>query len=90
MFSKDYASSSWCLDELVMILDHRRTSDHVVLPVFYNVDPSQVRMQTGSLAKVFARHEKNQSLKYKVSGWRAVLTEVAGLAGMVLQNQADG
>ncbi|KAK9910930.1 hypothetical protein M0R45_034864 [Rubus argutus] len=30
VFSKDYASSKWCLDELVMILRHKTTSDHVV------------------------------------------------------------
>lgn len=44
VFSKDYASSRWSLDELVMILDCKRTyCDHVVLLVFYDVDPSQVR-----------------------------------------------
>ncbi|GMP63451.1 hypothetical protein CsSME_00025141 [Camellia sinensis var. sinensis] len=38
VFSKDYASSSWCLDELVMILKRRKTTGHVVLPVFYHVN----------------------------------------------------
>ncbi|XP_048422827.1 disease resistance protein RUN1 isoform X1 [Pyrus x bretschneideri] len=90
VFSKDYASSRWCLDELVLILERKRTtSDHVVLPVFYDVDPSHVRKQTGSIGKAFARHQKNQSLK-KVKGWREALAKVADLAGMVLQNQADG
>ncbi|XP_021801333.1 TMV resistance protein N-like, partial [Prunus avium] len=91
VFSKDYASSRWCLDELVMILERkRRTSDdHVVLPVFYDVDPSHVRKQTGSLAKAFARHQKTQPLQ-KVKAWREALAEVADLAGMVLQNQAHG
>nr|XP_008375756.1 TMV resistance protein N-like [Malus domestica] len=61
MFSKDYASSRWCLDELVVILERKRTtSDHVVLPVFYDVDPSYVRKQTGSIEKTFARNEKTQ------------------------------
>ncbi|KAM5562884.1 hypothetical protein ABKV19_017856 [Rosa sericea] len=90
VFSKDYASSAWCLDELLMIMERRRTGDHIVLPVFYDVDPSQVRKQTGSLAKAFARHERSQSLKDKVKRWRAALTEAADLAGMVLQNEADG
>ncbi|XP_062024357.1 disease resistance protein RPV1-like [Rosa rugosa] len=90
VFSKDYASSGWCLDELVMIMERKKTRDHIVLPVFYDVDPSQVRKQTGSLAKAFARHERNHSLKDKVKRWRAALTEVADLAGMVLQNEADG
>ncbi|KAL6289851.1 hypothetical protein ACE6H2_007361 [Prunus campanulata] len=90
VFSKDYASSRWCLDELVMILERKRTSpDYVVLPVFYDVDPSHVRKQTGSLARAFARHQKSQPLK-KVKAWKDALAEVADLAGMVLQNQADG
>ncbi|KAM7474440.1 hypothetical protein LguiB_021683 [Lonicera macranthoides] len=54
VISKDYASSTWCLDELVMILEQRRISGHVVLPVFYDVDPSQVRKQTGRTADAFA------------------------------------
>ncbi|BFG42549.1 hypothetical protein CerSpe_288230 [Prunus speciosa] len=87
VFSKNYASSRWCLDELVMILERKRTSDHVVLPVFYDVDPSQVRKPKASLATAFV---KNGSLKVKVEKRRAALTEVADLAGMVLRNQADG
>nr|XP_004290107.2 PREDICTED: TMV resistance protein N-like [Fragaria vesca subsp. vesca] len=90
VFSKDYASSQWCLDELVMIMERKRTADHIVLPVFYDVDPSQVRKQTGDLAKALARHERIQSLKSKVKRWREALAEVADLAGMVLQNEADG
>ncbi|CAL2240950.1 unnamed protein product [Prunus armeniaca] len=88
VFSKNYASSRWCLDELVMIHE-RLSADHVVFPVFYDVDPSDVRNQTGSLAKAFARHQKTQSSN-KVKEWRKALKEVADLGGMVLQNQADG
>ncbi|KAM7518911.1 hypothetical protein LguiB_017873 [Lonicera macranthoides] len=40
VFSKNYASSKWCLDEAMMILEWSRTSGHEVLPVFYHVDPS--------------------------------------------------
>lgn len=92
VFSKEYASSLWCLDELVMILDRKRTtsdSNHVVLPVFYDVDPALVRKQTGSFATAFARHETRHSLDM-IKRWRAALAEVADIAGMVLQNQADG
>ncbi|XP_021831139.1 TMV resistance protein N-like [Prunus avium] len=90
VFSKNYASSRWCLDELVMILERKRLSaDHVVLPVFYDVDPSDLRKQKGSLAEAFARHQKTQPSN-KVKEWREALAEVADLAGMVLQNQADG
>ncbi|XP_028076619.1 TMV resistance protein N-like [Camellia sinensis] len=98
VFSKEYASSRWCLDELLMILECKRTSKHMVLPVFYDVDPSQVKNQTGSFAEAFARHEnieaesdeiKNEWM-HKVKEWRAALREFADLGGMVLQNQVDG
>ncbi|XP_024437292.2 disease resistance protein RPV1 isoform X1 [Populus trichocarpa] len=86
VFSKDYASSRWCLDELVMIMERKRNPDHcIVLPVFYDVDPSQVGRQTGSFSAAFVEHEKsfNEEME-RVNGWRIALKEVADLAGMVL------
>ncbi|XP_052209586.1 disease resistance protein RPV1-like isoform X6 [Diospyros lotus] len=97
VFSRNYSSSSWCLDELVMILGKRRREDsgHVVLPVFYDVDPSEVRKKTGDYAEALARHEERfegeaNEWKEKLKGWKEALEEAANLTGMVLQNQADG
>ena len=39
VFSKNYAESHWCLDELVKIMQCR-TNGQLVHPVFYKVDPS--------------------------------------------------
>ncbi|CAL5378188.1 unnamed protein product [Camellia sinensis] len=86
VLSKDYASSSWCLDELVKILDCRKKFGHVIVPIFYGIEPSQVRNQIGSLAEAFARQEDG----LKVERWTQALTEVADLGGMVLQNHDDG
>lgn len=85
VFSKDYASSRWCLDELLMILELKKTpgSNYVLLPVFYDIDPSEVRKQTGNVAEALARHERRHSSE-QIKRWRAALTEVADLAGMVL------
>ncbi|XP_058217972.1 disease resistance protein RPV1-like [Rhododendron vialii] len=99
ILSKNYASSSWCLDELVMILKCKSTSGHEVLPLFYDVDPSLVRKQMGSFEEAFARHEgkieaesagRRKEWMSKVEEWRAALREVADFAGMDLQNRADG
>ncbi|KAM7478672.1 hypothetical protein LguiA_026885 [Lonicera macranthoides] len=104
VFSKNYASSKWCLDEVVMILKWSRSSSssgHEVLPVFYDVDPSDVRNQTGSIGEFFARYEeeligseindeRKKEMMEKVKVWKLALREVANLAGMVLQNQANG
>ncbi|CAK7357226.1 unnamed protein product [Dovyalis caffra] len=90
VLSKDYASSTWCLDELVMIMDRHRTAGHLVLPVFYDVDPSQVGEQTGSYGEAFARHQDCfQGEMERVEGWRATLKEVAYLGGMVLQDRHE-
>ncbi|XP_059654820.1 disease resistance protein RPV1-like [Cornus florida] len=43
VFSKDYASSTWCFDELLKILERKKSVDHMIVPVFYHVDPSHVR-----------------------------------------------
>ncbi|KAG5229388.1 TMV resistance protein [Salix suchowensis] len=88
VLSKDYASSSWCLDELAMIMDRKRTAGHIVLPVFYDVDPSQVGEQTGNYAEAFAKHRDNfpDDLE-RVEKWKATLKEVAYLGGMVLQDR---
>ncbi|KAG5535870.1 hypothetical protein RHGRI_023592 [Rhododendron griersonianum] len=99
VFSKTYACSRWCLEELVKILHHKKTSRHEVLPIFYDVDPSDVRKQTGSFAEAFTRHEmrlgtetneRNEEWMKKLEHWRAALRDVSNLAGMVLQNEFDG
>ncbi|GAU43798.1 hypothetical protein TSUD_285500 [Trifolium subterraneum] len=53
IFSTNYANSRWCLEELVKIMECHITIGQVVLPVFYDVDPSEVRHQTGEFGKTF-------------------------------------
>ncbi|KAH0739940.1 hypothetical protein KY290_038645 [Solanum tuberosum] len=90
VFSKNYASSSWCLDELVKILDCRERLNQVVLPIFYYVDPSQVRKQTGSFGEALAKHKERLFGAERMEKWKAALTEAANLSGWDLQNMADG
>ncbi|XP_028754873.1 disease resistance protein RLM3-like [Neltuma alba] len=55
IFSKDYASSTCCLDELVHIMNCRDKYKRVVIPIFYDIDPSNVRKQNGSFGDGFAK-----------------------------------
>ncbi|KAL6269359.1 hypothetical protein ACE6H2_026270 [Prunus campanulata] len=89
VLSPNYASSSWCLDELTKILQCMK-SNGTVLPVFFNVDPSDVRKQSGSFAGAFAEHEKRfrEDIE-KVKCWRAALTEVANLSGLDSKNECE-
>ncbi|KAH0637519.1 hypothetical protein KY289_037434 [Solanum tuberosum] len=90
VLSKNYASSSWCLDELVKILDCRAKLKQVVLPIFYDVDPSQVRKQTGSFGEALAKHKERSIGAERMEKWKAALTEAANLSGWDLRNIADG
>ncbi|CAI9270837.1 unnamed protein product [Lactuca saligna] len=88
VFSTNYASSSWCLDELVKIMNCHKTKDHTAYPVFYDVEPKEVRRQSGVVGEAFSKHEnKNEETTEK---WRKAMTDAANLAGWVLKNTDDG
>ncbi|XP_045788672.1 disease resistance protein RUN1-like isoform X3 [Trifolium pratense] len=90
IFSKHYASSTWCLRELESILHCSQVSGRRVLPVFYDVDPSDVRHQKGSYAEDLAKHEERfQHDSDLVQRWREALTQVANYSGWDMRHKAQ-
>ncbi|XP_031121261.1 disease resistance protein TAO1-like [Ipomoea triloba] len=89
VFSKTYARSRWCLDELVKILECKEKLQQMVLPIFYNVDPSEVRKQTGEFGEALNQHRKRFG-DLKVDEWKTALTTVADLSGWDLQIMTNG
>ncbi|KAJ0522999.1 putative protein kinase RLK-Pelle-CrRLK1L-1 family [Helianthus annuus] len=84
VFSKNFANSSWFLDELCLILKLRREDSHFVLPVFYSVDPSDIKNQRGSFAiKAIKGAEGSRWAEDNMNRWKAALIEVANMAGAV-------
>lgn len=82
ILSENYATSPWCLNELQKILESRNGLGQLVLPVFYGVDPSDVRHQKGRFGEAFAKLEDRfREDQRKVQKWRDSLIEVANLAG---------
>ena len=58
-----------------------------VLPVFYHVDPSDVRNQNGILAEAFAKHEKDARINTEdVQAWKAALKDVGNTSGWHLHD----
>ena len=87
VLSKNYASSTWCLDELVKILECKNNGQ-MVFPVFYKVDPSDVRNQKGNFGEALAKHEKKfKDDKEKVQRWRAALNEASNISGWRYKNE---
>ena len=80
VFSKDYASSTWCLRELSQILECKQEGE--IIPVFYEIEPSQVRKQSGSYKEAFEKHEKDSKFdKETIRKWKASLERAANFSG---------
>ncbi|KAL3743661.1 hypothetical protein ACJRO7_018862 [Eucalyptus globulus] len=86
ILSQNYASSKWCLQELIEMIECIK-SRHVVLPIFYHVEPTDVRNQTRSFGEAFSC----LSRKYPedVEKWKVALQEVASMKGWESEKTAD-
>lgn len=82
ILSKKYASSKLCLDELAKIVECKEEMSLTVLPVFYHVDPSDVRNQRGTFEQAFAKHQA-ANVK-EMEPWKAALAKVANLPGCIV------
>nr|XP_043611775.1 disease resistance protein RUN1-like [Erigeron canadensis] len=99
VLSENYATSTWCLDELALILDQRLTSDHIVIPIFYHVEPTDVRKQQNSFKTAMAEHrqkmeaetnaEKRVNWGEKIDRWCKALTDVANLKGKDIKGRKE-
>ncbi|CAI9268998.1 unnamed protein product [Lactuca saligna] len=58
ILSKNFATSTWCLDELVLILEQRMTCNHIVIPTFYHVQPTHVRKKHSIFGDAMANYKQ--------------------------------
>ncbi|XP_031500947.1 disease resistance protein RPV1-like isoform X2 [Nymphaea colorata] len=87
IFSRGFADSKLRLTQVAEMVERRR----LILPVFYDVEPRQVRNQKGPFETAFRKHEESQDLDEKmVERWRAALREVGETKGYDMQTEADG
>ncbi|XP_039059140.1 TMV resistance protein N-like [Hibiscus syriacus] len=90
VFSGTYAFSSWCLEELAEIVKQKNEKGHKVFPIFYDVNPSDLRKQKEKVEEAFAKHaERYKEDKEKILRWRNALTQVANIKGWHLNNRHE-
>nr|VDC61945.1 unnamed protein product [Brassica rapa] len=82
LFSPHYADSRWCLDELATLCDLSSSLDRPMIPIFYKVDPSHVRKQSGDFVKHFEAHAERFS-KERIQPWREAMKLVGHLPGFI-------
>ena len=90
IFSKDYASSRWCLRELAKMMECCKSSNSktkkVMLPVFYDVDVSKdVKLRSKVDSTALQVHGDLVS-KAEMQSWKAALKEAAKIKGWSLED----
>ncbi|KAF7849471.1 hypothetical protein BT93_L0756 [Corymbia citriodora subsp. variegata] len=90
IFSKNYASSKWCLRELAHMVEciRKRSRDEdekVILPIFFDVDADDVKFKTELYQKALQKH-KSDCGKDLAKQWEEALREVARIKGWNLKD----
>ncbi|EOA14989.1 hypothetical protein CARUB_v10028338mg [Capsella rubella] len=90
IFSKDYSSSEWCLDELAKIKDCNDQGGLSVIPIFYKLSTENVKELKGDFGDTF----RNLTRKYKhlperTQKWKEALESIPQIKGMTLSEQSD-
>ncbi|XP_042520267.1 disease resistance protein L6-like isoform X2 [Macadamia integrifolia] len=88
VLSENYAGSKWCLMELAQIVQCQRSNGQKVLPIFYHVDPSDIRQPTGRFEEPFEKHE----IKFgrdTIDSWREALRVVGNFNGVIVDQNMD-
>ncbi|KAG6592337.1 Disease resistance protein RUN1, partial [Cucurbita argyrosperma subsp. sororia] len=85
VFSENYGDLV-SMKELAKIGMYKEVRDQLVLPIFYQIDPANVRKQKGNFEKPFVEHEQNVGFE-EVQSWRDSMFEVGNLSGWHLQEQ---
>ncbi|XP_031492371.1 disease resistance protein RPV1-like [Nymphaea colorata] len=86
IFSKNYASSIWCLKEVTEMMEVMKTDQSVdIVPTFFDVEPDDVRC--------WYRHSQGQfrcASAGEKKKWRKALRKVTSIHGFTLKNNANG
>ncbi|CAI0557743.1 unnamed protein product [Linum tenue] len=91
VLTQRYASSKWCLQELAQMVEcWKGNKGHLILPIFYFVDPRDVRHQQGPYQQAFEQHAQKHSPE-TVKEWREALQEVGQMKGWhVTESDSQG
>lgn len=88
IFSKNYASQ--CPFELAHMVKCQEKGAQMIFPVFYDVDPYNVRHQSGCFEEAFRQHKKKRYDEKTIQWWKDALTKVGQLKGLELKKETDG
>ena len=91
IFSPNYVESQWCLDELLLMQE----SGAPIIPIFYHVNPAEVRWTDQTKNGVYAQALNQLQMKSRydtatIQKWRDALSSVANISGFDLDAKFNG
>ncbi|XP_030544304.1 disease resistance protein L6-like [Rhodamnia argentea] len=90
IFFKDYALSKWCLRELTCMVEcTSQSTGKEILPIFYDVDPSDVKLETELYKSALGKHEEEHGYAL-AKPWKEALATVARIKGWHIKDQRQG
>ncbi|KAL3726072.1 hypothetical protein ACJRO7_031028, partial [Eucalyptus globulus] len=90
IISEDYASSRSCLMELAQMLECKKADSQSIIPIFYDIDPTELKHQRGCVRESFRKHKKRRINPEDISKYKQALREIAAMEGYYLPNTHNG
>ncbi|XP_024989842.1 TMV resistance protein N-like [Cynara cardunculus var. scolymus] len=84
IFSNNYSKSSWCLEELALIMKCKDERGQIVMPIFYHVEPQYIRKQYQEFEE--GRYMTNVK---KIESWRKALVDACNIPGWFVNNSHE-
>lgn len=84
IFSQRYAESTWCLEELNLMLESFKEGRSSIITVFCDIKPSDLRyVENGSYAQFFEKHKsKGRVSEEDLMKWKEALYNASFISGI--------
>ncbi|XP_010553686.1 PREDICTED: protein PHLOEM PROTEIN 2-LIKE A8-like [Tarenaya hassleriana] len=83
IFSRRFARSRWCLNELAKINERVEMGKLEAIPIFYNVETCDLKQLTGRFGDNFRKRAKKDGRK-RTKRWMKALESISGKFGLEL------
>ncbi|KAF8036637.1 hypothetical protein BT93_C2382 [Corymbia citriodora subsp. variegata] len=90
IISSDYASSKSCLMELAQMVECKEADAQLIVPIFYDIDPADLKYQRGCVGESFSKHESRRIDCKVIDKWKQALGKITEIKGHNLRNTNMG
>ncbi|KAK3438006.1 hypothetical protein EUGRSUZ_C02649 [Eucalyptus grandis] len=81
ILSKNYSQSEHCLMELVQMWECSKSRKHTIIPIFYDVSPSDVKDQDGVFIRSIDQLATKGAKAFTITYWKKVLGKIGDIRG---------